>query len=88
MWRSFNKRAFVTALQRLVPEIGAHHLQPAPAGIRAQAIAPNGSLVDDFAFAESARMVHVLNALLQRRRRVLEIGRIIAAKLIDRLEAR
>ncbi len=88
MWRSFNKRAFVTALQRLVPEIGAHHLQPAPAGIRAQAIAPDGSLVDDFAFAESARMVHVLNAPSPAATACLEIGRIIAAKLIDRLEAR
>jgi len=39
MWRSFSKRAFVKALSRLLPEIRAEHLQPAPAGVRAQALA-------------------------------------------------
>lgn len=62
MWRSYSKSAFVKALQRLIPEIQPEHLHKAPAGIRAQAVKPDGSLVDDFEFAESARAVHVLNA--------------------------
>src|SRR5690606_26983123 len=62
MWRSFNKGAFVKALQRLVPEIRAEHLKPAPAGIRAQAVLANGQLVDDFLIEETERFIHVLNA--------------------------
>ena len=53
MWRSWNKAAFVRALQRLMPEITAEHLDPAPAGVRAQAITPDGKLLDDFAFSET-----------------------------------
>ena len=48
MWRSFSKRAFVRALQRLVPEIHAEHLRPAPSGVRAQAVVRDGTMVDDF----------------------------------------
>ena len=48
MWRSFSKAAFVKALQRLIPEIKADDLESAPAGIRAQAVMPNGKLIDDF----------------------------------------
>ena len=53
MWRSVSKAAFVKALQRLVPEIRAEHLHAAPAGIRAQAVSPDGSMVDDFLIQES-----------------------------------
>ena len=60
--RSLSKAAFVRALQRLVPEIVAEDLIPSPAGVRAQAIRPDGSLVDDFAFADGPRSVHVVNA--------------------------
>jgi (S)-2-hydroxyglutarate dehydrogenase len=62
MHRSFSKKAFVSALQRLVPEIKEEHLHAAPAGVRAQAVGYDGALVDDFAFEEDARAVHVLNA--------------------------
>ena len=48
MWRSFSKKAFVKALQKLVPAIEADHLSIAPSGIRAQAVSRNGVLVDDF----------------------------------------
>ena len=60
--RSISKRAFVTALQRLVPDIRAAHLTPAPAGIRAQACDRDGVLVDDFAIREHGRAIHVLSA--------------------------
>src|SRR6185369_1180284 len=46
MWRSFSKQAFVKALQRLVPEIRAEHLVTAPAGVRAQALLRDGSMID------------------------------------------
>jgi L-2-hydroxyglutarate oxidase len=45
MWRSYNKGAFVKALQRLIPEIEAKHLHSVPAGIRAQAVSPDGAMV-------------------------------------------
>ncbi|WP_459556175.1 L-2-hydroxyglutarate oxidase [Lacunimicrobium album] len=60
--RSLSKPAFVKALQKLIPEIRSHHLTPATPGIRAQALSTSGQLVDDFLWAETERMVHVLNA--------------------------
>lgn len=55
-------RLTLRAVRRLLPELEAGDLQPATAGIRAQALRPDGTLVDDFAFAESPHAVHVLNA--------------------------
>lgn len=60
--RSFSKAAFTRALQRLLPDIRAEHLQPAGAGVRAQALRRDGSLVDDFHFMEGPGSLHVLNA--------------------------
>jgi L-2-hydroxyglutarate oxidase len=60
--RSFSKAAFVKALQRLLPDVREEMLAPAGAGVRAQAMRRDGSLVDDFAFAEGNRSLHVLNA--------------------------
>ncbi len=84
MWRSWNKGAFVAALQRLMPEIRAEQLEAAPAGVRAQAITPQGSLVDDFAFAETARIVHVINAPSPAATAALSIGQFIARKVAQR----
>lgn len=84
MWRSFSKTAFVKALQRLMPDITAEQLEPMPAGIRAQAVAPDGQMLDDFAFAESPRMVHVVNAPSPAATASLSIGRTIVAKLVQR----
>ncbi|SVC03784.1 uncharacterized protein METZ01_LOCUS256638, partial [marine metagenome] len=61
MWRSYNKGAFVRALQRLIPEIQGKHLKRAPAGIRAQAVTPEGDMVDDFLIHENERVVNVCN---------------------------
>ncbi|HLO97733.1 MAG TPA: L-2-hydroxyglutarate oxidase, partial [Fimbriimonas sp.] len=63
MHRSFSKKAFVKALSRLIPEIQESHLHAAPAGVRAQAIARDGSLVDDFVFEEGKASIHVINAV-------------------------
>ena len=62
MHRSFSKKAFLKALQRLMPELKMEDLQPGGAGIRAQALDRSGKLVDDFAIQTAPRMVHVLNA--------------------------
>lgn len=60
--RSLSKPAFVRDLRRLVPEIEAADLVPGGSGVRAQAIAPDGSLLDDFLFERSEGALHVLNA--------------------------
>jgi L-2-hydroxyglutarate oxidase len=62
VYRSLSKRAFVSALATLVPEIAAQDLVPAPAGVRAQALLPSGFLVDDFLIVEKPRSLHVCNA--------------------------
>jgi (S)-2-hydroxyglutarate dehydrogenase len=60
--RSWDKEAFVRALQRLIPEIQADDLTPGGAGVRAQALDEQGRLLDDFRLVEADRMLHVLNA--------------------------
>lgn len=77
-YRSFSKRAFVTALQRLIPELQMADVQPEGAGVRAQALEPNGFLVDDFRIVEAERMVHVLNAPSPGATASLSIGQSIA----------
>lgn len=84
MWRSISKAAFVKALRRLMPEITAAHLEPMPAGVRAQAVAADGSMLDDFAFLETARMVHVVNAPSPAATAALSIGGAIVEKLAGR----
>jgi L-2-hydroxyglutarate oxidase len=59
--RSFSKAAFVRALQGLIPEVSEKDLVPGSSGVRAQALKRDGSLVDDFQFVPSRRMLHVLN---------------------------
>jgi (S)-2-hydroxyglutarate dehydrogenase len=60
--RSYSKRLFCLSLQRLVPDIRMEDLSPGGAGVRAQALAPSGELVQDFHFVEQDRALHVLNA--------------------------
>ncbi len=62
MHRSLSKAAFVAALRKLIPKLRADDLHPGRSGVRAQAIGPDGALVDDFMFARSHRAIHVLNA--------------------------
>ncbi len=60
--RSLSRRLFCESLQKLVPEIREDDLVPGGAGVRAQAMAPNGTLVDDFDFVEGPGELHVVNA--------------------------
>ena len=62
VFRSFSKKAFVRGLQKLVPEVEAEDIVPTEAGVRAQALMKNGTLMDDFLIVEGERSVHVLNA--------------------------
>jgi len=57
-----SQRAFVSALQRLVPDVRAEHLAETHSGIRAQALDSDGTLVDDFRFDYAENVVHVRNA--------------------------
>ncbi|WP_437186349.1 L-2-hydroxyglutarate oxidase [Planctomicrobium sp. SH668] len=77
IWRSWSKRAFVNALQRLVPEIQEEHLVVAPAGVRAQALGENGSLLDDFLIQRRGRLIHVVNAPSPAATASLNIGKLI-----------
>ena len=60
--RSLSKARFVRSLQCLVPEVQSEDLVPAHPGVRAQALLPNGALVDDFLFQKNQRALHVCNA--------------------------
>jgi len=61
LWRSTSKRAFVRALQRLVPAIRAEDLVPAESGVRAQAVDAGGALLDDFNVVQVQDAIHVRN---------------------------
>ena len=84
MWRSFSKVAFVNALQRLIPEITQDDLVKAPAGIRAQAVLPNGMLVDDFLIQENKNMINVVNAPSPAATSSLNIGKHIVGIVAKR----
>lgn len=81
--RSFSRRAFVAALARLVPEIRVEDLRPAGAGVRAQACARDGGLLDDFDIRHAGRVVHVCNAPSPAATASLAIGDAIAARVTD-----
>lgn len=85
MWRSFSKAAFVTALQRLVPDIRSEDLDAAPAGVRAMALARDGSIVDDFVIEEHQRVVNVCNAPSPAATSSLQIGLSIVERFVGRL---
>jgi (S)-2-hydroxyglutarate dehydrogenase len=82
-WRSFNKHAFVTALQRLMPALQMDDVVPGGSGVRAQAVDANGGLLDDFHVVRDARMIHVLNAPSPAATSSLRIGEEIASMAIE-----
>jgi L-2-hydroxyglutarate oxidase len=83
-YRSFNKSEFVSALQKLVPEIKSSDIYPGGAGVRAQALEPDGKLVDDFRIIEAENMVHVLNAPSPAATASISIGKTIAEYAVKR----
>jgi L-2-hydroxyglutarate oxidase LhgO len=78
MVRDFSKAAFLRSLQKYVPELEMADLLPGPSGVRAQALGPDGQLVDDFVFNTQGRIVHVRNAPSPGATSSLAIGRLIA----------
>jgi (S)-2-hydroxyglutarate dehydrogenase len=81
MARSLSAHRFTQSLQRLVPELRGEDLVPAPAGVRAQAVRPDGSLVDDFLLERHGRVVHLLNAPSPAATAALEIARHVTETL-------
>jgi L-2-hydroxyglutarate oxidase len=85
--RSFSRRLFCESLQKLVPEIRAEDLMPGGAGVRAQAMSPDGTLVDDFEFVEGPGELHVINAPSPGATASLAIGAELAGMVADRIGA-
>jgi len=81
--RSFSKKAFTQALQRLIPEIQEDDLTPAPSGVRAQACHRDGSLLDDFHFEQNDRILHVCNAPSPAATAALAIADNVCSQLSD-----
>ncbi|MCS0601544.1 L-2-hydroxyglutarate oxidase [Streptomyces sp. LP11] len=85
--RSVSKGAFLEAVRRLLPAAEPTDLVRAPAGVRAQAVLRDGTLVDDFLIKEAPRAVHVLNAPSPAATASLPIGREIGRRVLDMLGA-
>ena len=86
MYRSFSKKAFVKALQKLIPEIKTGDIDRGGAGVRAQACDKSGKLIDDFLILEQDRIINVCNAPSPAATSSLAIGEIISNKIILKLK--
>jgi (S)-2-hydroxyglutarate dehydrogenase len=83
-WRDWSKRSFLAAVQRYVPELRSDQLVFGPSGVRAQALARDGSMVDDFLLGGSDRVLHVRNAPSPAATSSLAVGRVLAEEAISR----
>jgi (S)-2-hydroxyglutarate dehydrogenase len=83
--RSLSRREFCRSLQKLVPEIREEDLETGGAGVRAQAMMPDGKLVEDFHFEEQSGILHVVNAPSPAATASLAIGEKIAARVLSQL---
>jgi (S)-2-hydroxyglutarate dehydrogenase len=83
-YRSMSTPAFVSALQRMVPELHTADVRRAGSGVRAQALGPDGKLLDDFHIVDAERMIHVLNAPSPAATASIAIGETIAARAVER----
>lgn len=83
--RSLSRRGFARSLQKLVPEVEKRDLVRMPAGVRAQALAEDGTLVDDFAIFEGESSIHVCNAPSPAATACLPIGEEIAERTLHKL---
>jgi L-2-hydroxyglutarate oxidase len=81
MYRSFSKKAFTKTLQRLIPEVQEDDLVPSHAGVRAQALMPDGKMIDDFLIVRGERSVHVCNAPSPAATASIPIGRAVVEQL-------
>jgi len=83
---SLVRSRYLQECRKYCPELTLEDLQPYPAGIRAQAVLADGTLVHDFMFADTPRMVHVLNAPSPAATAALPIGSMIAARALHEPE--
>ena len=83
--RSLSKAEFTRSLQKLVPEIKADDLETGGAGVRAQAMLPEGKLIEDFHFEEASGILHVINAPSPAATASLAIGAKISEKVLTRM---
>jgi L-2-hydroxyglutarate oxidase LhgO len=83
--RSLSRAEFTRSLQKLVPDIRAEDIEPGGAGVRAQAMTPDGKLVEDFHFEEASGILHVVNAPSPAATASLAIGARITEKVLTRL---
>ncbi len=81
VWRSFSRKAFLESLQRLMPDLTDNDIVPTHAGVRAQALQPDGGMVDDFLIVEGPQALHVCNAPSPAATASLEIGREVASRV-------
>jgi L-2-hydroxyglutarate oxidase len=81
--RSLSRRRFAESLRTMVPDVRDEDLRPAAAGVRAQAVRPDGSLVDDFLIDRTGRIIHVLNAPSPAATAALEIAAHIAGLVAE-----
>jgi len=86
MYRSFSKKAFTHALQKLIPEIEENDLEMGGAGVRAQACDRSGGLLDDFLIYENKRAINVCNAPSPAATSSLSIGEAIAKIALEHLK--
>jgi len=84
--RDLSKRLFFDELRRRVPELRLRDIEFGPSGVRAQALDPDGSLVDDFRIGDGPHVLHVRNAPSPAATASLAIGREVASRAIERFE--
>ena len=87
VYRSYSRRVFLRDLQRLIPEIQNSDLDSGGSGVRAQAVARDGSLLDDFSIIQGRDAIHVLNAPSPGATSSLAIGEHIAGLAVDNFGA-
>ena len=83
LWQSFSKRRFCKALQKLVPSIRVTDIEPGGAGVRAQAMAREGELIQDFCLIQRPAALHVLNAPSPAATASLAIGEEIVRQILE-----
>lgn len=81
MIRSYSKSIFVRSLQRLIPEVQAEDIIPTAAGVRAQALKSDGSMVEDFLIVNGNKALHVCNAPSPAATASIEIGKYIVSQV-------
>jgi L-2-hydroxyglutarate oxidase len=87
IWRDASKRAALATMRRYLPALEREDLSPGPCGIRAQLLARDGSLVDDFVLEQRGDVLHVVNAPSPAATASLAIGGWIAARLLGEATA-